>query len=190
MNPRHYIIQTKRIGLRAWLEEDVEPFSRINADPEVMKFFPGPLSKVETERFVSAIENHFNEKGFGLYAVDELASCDFIGFIGLNTATFESDFTPCVEVGWRLSPEYWGKGFATEGALACLKKGFQEFSLEEIVSFTSAINNRSVAVMKRIGLKYRMDFDHPRLDPKSQLCKHALYSLTRMEYETQRAEKA
>ena len=186
MRSRSYIIQTKRLGLRTWHEEDVEPFSQMNADPEVMKFFPRLLTRSETEDFIAAIGNHFQAKGFGLYAVDEISSTGFIGFVGLYTATFESQFTPCVEVGWRLRRQYWGKGYATEGALACLEKGFEEFSLREVFSFTSAINVRSVAVMNRIGLRHRMDFSHPRINPQSELCKHVLYSLTRAEYQGQK----
>ena len=177
-----YIIVTERLGLRTWLQKDTIPFAEMNSDPIVMRYFPKLLSQSETVNFLGEIERHFKEFGFGLFAVDELATGSFIGFIGLQTATFESDFTPCVEVGWRLHTGFWGRGYATEGASACLDQGFRRFGLEEICSFTSAVNARSVAVMKRIGLRYRKDFGHPRIDAKHELHRHVLYSLRRTEY--------
>jgi RimJ/RimL family protein N-acetyltransferase len=179
MERNKYELTTERLGLRTWLPKDVIPFAEMNADAEVMRFFPHPLSRQETERFLSTIEQHFHERGFGLFAVDELSTGEFIGFIGFSTATFKSSFTPCVEVGWRLRRKSWGYGYATEGAIACLRRGFQQHGLADICSFTSAINLRSVAVMKRIGLKYRMDFDHPKIDSTSELCRHVLYGIAK-----------
>ena len=147
-----YDIITQRLALRVWQPKDLAPFAEMNADSEVMRFFPHPLSQLETEGFLDVIKRHFEQHGFGLLAVDESSTGEFIGFIGLHTATFESPFAPCVEVGWRLRRSSWGKGYATEGATACLKLGFEKHGLEEICSFTSAINLRSVDVMKRIGL--------------------------------------
>ena len=184
MNRNNYAIVTARLGLRTWLPKDTTPFVEMNADPEVMRFFPKTLSRLETESFIKIIEEHFQEKGYGLFAVDELASHRFIGFIGLHTAMFESTFTPCVEEGWRLDRRFWGNGYASEGAAACLRHGFEKLGLTEILSFTSAVNHRSVAVMKRIGLRYRMDFGHPKIDPKHQLFPHVLYGLTQVEYES------
>jgi ribosomal-protein-alanine N-acetyltransferase len=99
MDRNNYAIVTARLGLRSWLPKDTTPFAEMNADPEVMRFFPKTLSRLETETFIKSIEKHFQEKGYGLFAVDLLASGHFVGFVGLHTATFESEFTPCVEVG-------------------------------------------------------------------------------------------
>lgn len=148
-----------------------------------MRFFPRSLSKPESDEFIARIERHFSDYGYGLYAVDLLSNREFIGFIGLYTATFEADFTPCTEIGWRLRRRYWGNGYATEGATASLQKGFRDLSLEEIFSFTSAVNAASIAVMRRIGLRFRKSFSHPRIDPESELNRHVLYSLTRSEYD-------
>ncbi|MDC7240194.1 MAG: GNAT family N-acetyltransferase [Spirochaetales bacterium] len=177
-----YSITTQRLGLRRWSGEDLLPFAEMNRNPEVMRYFPKKLSGRETEDFIGAIEKHFDNYGYGLYAADLLEKGVFIGFIGLYTATFESDFTPCPEIGWRLDPRYWGKGYATEGAAACLAKGFSSFSLREIFSFTSRINKPSIAVMKKIGLHYRKSFSHPRITESSELCPHVLYSLRKEEY--------
>jgi RimJ/RimL family protein N-acetyltransferase len=184
-----YTIATGRLGLRTWLPTDIIPFAEMNADPEVMRFFPKQLSRLETENFIGIIEKHFQDKGYGLFAVDMMSTGEFIGFIGLHTATFISEFTPCVEVGWRLRRRFWGNGYATEGAAACLGYGFGQLGLTEICSFTSAVNGRSVAVMKRIGLRYRMDFGHPKIDPENELFRHVLYGLTQTEYEQQRSNK-
>lgn len=113
-------IETARLRLRDWQEADFELFSRMNADEEVMKFFPKTLSKEESDAFAKAIIAEIKENGFGLYAVEVKETNEFIGFIGFHRATFESDFTPCIEIGWRLKKEVWGRGYATEGAKACL----------------------------------------------------------------------
>ena len=176
--------------MRRWRASDLSPFARMNRDKIVMRYFANALSKLETEAFIARIENHFDEYGFGLYAVDLLSTGAFIGFIGLYTATFESDFTPCPEIGWRLHHDYWGNGYATEGATACLRQGFRAHSLEEIFSFTAAVNGPSIAVMRRIGLRFRRSFRHPGVDPESQLCEHVLYSLKRAEFEAAPGSKA
>lgn len=107
------------------------------------------------------------------------ATNEFIGFIGFHTATFESDFTPCIEIGWRLKKEAWGKGYATEGAKACLEYGFEELGFDEIYSFTADINEPSKQVMRKIGLKFLTEFDHPKVDPDSTLREHVLYYVQR-----------
>lgn len=176
------ILSTERLSLRRWSGEDLAPFARLNADPGVMRFFPSALSAAESDAFARRIEEHFEQRGYGLYAVEERATGDFIGFIGFQVATFEASFTPCTEIGWRLAREYWGRGYATEGARACLRYGFSTLGLEEIYSFTAAVNLPSIAVMKRIGLQFRMEFAHPRIDPSHELSRHVLYAGTRDAY--------
>jgi RimJ/RimL family protein N-acetyltransferase len=177
-----YILRTERLGLRRWSPGDLEPFARMNQDSKVMRYFPQALTRGQTEDFIAEIERHFEQHRYGLYAVDEMPSSEFVGFVGLYTATFEAEFTPCPEIGWRLDTPHWGKGYATEAARACLRQGFREFGIDEIFSFTSAINGSSVAVMERIGLRYRKSFLHPRIEKGSELCSHVLYALTRTEY--------
>lgn len=172
-------IETPRLRLRDWQEADFEPFSQMNADEEVMKFFPKTLSKQESDAFAQAIIAEIKEFGFGLYAVEVKETSEFIGFIGFHRATFESDFTPCIEIGWRLKKEEWGRGYATEGAKACLQYGFEELGFDEIYSFTAAINEPSKHVMRKIGLQFVKEFDHPRIDKDSSLLKHVLYHIQR-----------
>lgn len=172
-----YYFKSSRLGFRHWSDKDVAPFALLNADPEVMEYFPAPLQYPETEKFVERINAHFDEYGYGLYAVDSIADNAFIGFIGLSHPRFESPFTPCVEIGWRLAKEYWNKGYATEGANACLDYGFNTLKIGEILSFTAVQNVRSENVMKKIGMQKIGEFDHLAL-PGSWLERHVLYKKT------------
>ena len=136
----------------------------MNADPEVMEYFPAPLDRRESDGLIEQIEAGFERDGFGLWALEVLASGEFIGFAGLASPRLEAHFTPAVEVGWRLARGAWGQGYATEAGRAAIAFGFGERGLEEIVSFTSATNARSRAVMERLGMTHDPgdDFDHPR----------------------------
>jgi RimJ/RimL family protein N-acetyltransferase len=173
------MLQTQRLILRNWQSSDLEPFAHMNADCEVMKYFPAALSRQESNQLVERIEAHHQIHGFGLWATEEQLTGIFIGFIGLNMPSFQAHFTPTVEVGWRLARPYWGKGYATEGAKKAISYGFNVLRLPEIVSFTSKLNLRSIAVMKRLGRTYQVadDFEHPRLPSGHPLQKHVLYRL-------------
>jgi ribosomal-protein-alanine N-acetyltransferase len=146
-----------------------------------MEHFPAPLSRVESDRMVDRIEATFAEQGLRLWAVEVVDDERFIGFVGLSAPGFEAPFTPCVEVGWRLSHAAWGHGYATEAARAAVADGFSRLELDEIVSFTSRTNVRSQAVMRRLGMTHDPadDFDHPRLAVGSPLRPHVLYRLRR-----------
>lgn len=168
-------IETPRLILRDWQEEDLEPFRELNSDEEVMRYFPKTYSAEETDVFYRAIIKEFEEYNYGLYAVEIKESNEFIGFIGFHRATFEADFTPCIEIGWRLKRDAWGKGYATEGAKACLEYGFNNLNFKEVYSFTAKINKPSQNVMKKIGMHYIKDFNHPKIDHSSKLCRHVLY---------------
>ena len=136
-------LETPRLLLRRWREEDLEPFAALNADPEVMEHFPSMLSREESDAGVDRVEKHFENHGYGFWAVEVPCQARFIGFIGLAVLAFETSFTPCVEIGWRLARPWWGRGFATEGARAALTHGFDRLGLPEIVSFTVPGNIRS-----------------------------------------------
>jgi 3-dehydroquinate dehydratase/shikimate dehydrogenase len=175
-------INTKRLNLRPWQESDFEPFAKLNADPRVMEFFPSVLTRGESDRLATRIKTRLEEKGWGLWAAALLDSGEFIGFIGLNEVTQESlpaPFTPAVEIGWRLSFDFWGKGYATEGALAALQYGFDVLHLKEIVSFTAVPNLRSRHVMEKIGMHRdpKDDFDHPKIPDGHFLKRHVLYRI-------------
>lgn len=170
-------IETERLLLRRWRESDRHPFARMNADPRVMEFYPARLSREETDALVDRIEAHFLERAFGLLAAELKDTGAFLGYIGLSVPGFEAHFTPCVEIGWRLAAEYWGRGLATEGATAVLAYGFENLKLQEIVSFTVPSNMRSRRVMEKIGMRYdpQDDFDHPSLSEGHPLRRHVLY---------------
>ncbi len=176
------IIETERLILRSWKSEDYIEFRKINADPEVMRYFPKVLDADESDQFAERIHADLKLNGYGLFAAEEKSSGSFIGFIGFKEANFEADFTPCVEIGWRLCKRAWGKGYATEGARACLANAFENFGLEAIYSFTATINRPSENVMKKIGMKKIGEFDHPRLEPTSPLLRHVLYRYEKKDY--------
>ena len=172
-------IATERLILRQWKESDLFPFYRLNSDPEVMKFFPALLSREESDEFASEIRLRIEENGWGLWAVEERKSKKFIGFVGLNQPIIELPFSPCIEVGWRLAKEYWGKGYATEAGEKALEYAFVILAVNEVVSFTAAINSRSESVMQRLGLaNSHSNFNHPAVPPHSQLCEHVLYKIS------------
>lgn len=176
-----YIFESSRLGFRIWEESDRELFANMNANKEVMRYFPKTLDSKESDAFIDRIQEHFESTGYGLWAVELKDTKEFIGFIGFLTATFEADFTPCVEIGWRLDNKYWNKGYATEGAKACLKYGFNELNLDDVYSFTTEINKPSQNVMKKIGLKKIGEFQHPRVEDYSPLKPHVLYRIDKKE---------
>ncbi|HEX7498515.1 MAG TPA: GNAT family N-acetyltransferase [Candidatus Limnocylindrales bacterium] len=172
-------LTTERLVLRRWLESDRAPLANLNADPEVMRHFLRPLSREESDAFVDRIEARFEERGYGLWAVERREDGAFLGFTGLAYQTFEAPFTPCVEVGWRLDRFAWGHGYASEAAREALRFGFDEARLDEIVSFTSTGNVASVRVMERIGMHRDPagDFDYPNVPAGHPLRRHVLYRL-------------
>jgi len=173
------ILKTKRLILRPWREEDLGPFARLNADPRVMECLLGPLSKQKSDDLAAHIQTKMKEQGWGLWAVEVPGVADFIGEIGLAHVDFSAPFTPAVEISWRLAYEYWGQGYAIEGANAALDFGFQHLKLDEIVAFTVEANRRSRHVMEKLGMHHdpKDDFDHPKVPQGHRLRKHVLYRL-------------
>src|SRR5690606_25323375 len=127
--------ETDRLLLRQWRESDKEPFYALNSDPRVMEYFPALLSKVKSDSVVDRAKSLIMERGWGFWAAELKETGAFIGFVGLHVPTDDLPFSPCVEIGWRLAHEHWGKGYATEAALAALNVGFHQLLLNEIVSF-------------------------------------------------------
>jgi ribosomal-protein-alanine N-acetyltransferase len=175
------MITTERLILRSWRDDDLAPFAAINADPAAMRFMPGVMTAEETRALIGRFEEHHRVHGFGAWAVEAPGVAPFVGFTGLARVTFEAHFTPAVEIGWRLAPAFWGRGYATEAARAALRFGFEDLTLDQIVSFTAAANKASWAVMERLGMSREPaeDFDHPRLPAGHALRRHILYRLTR-----------
>jgi RimJ/RimL family protein N-acetyltransferase len=187
MNLQHEL-RTDRLILRHWRPEDRNPFAGINSDPRVVEFLPGIMSPQESDAVVDRIEAHFLRHGFGLWAVEVPHVAQFVGFIGLAVPKFETHFTPCVEIGWRLDANYWNRGYATEGARAALEFGFTTLRLEELVSYTVPQNLRSRRVMEKIGMAHNPgdEFDHPKLAEGHHLRRHVLYRVNRQGAESQR----
>lgn len=176
------MINTERLLLRMWKDTDLEPFAELNADERVCEFLPNILSKNESDALARRIHNHFETHGYGLYALEEKKSGNFIGFTGLNIPDFNAHFMPAVEIGWRLDHKYWGHGYATEAAEAVLDYGFNTLNLQEVVSFTVPENIRSRRVMEKIGMRQNDedDFLHPKLPKGHPLKKHVLYRVNRI----------
>lgn len=174
-------LSTARLRLRPWRPEDLLPYAAMNADPRVREHFPKVLTAAESDHEAARIAAHFHEHGFGFWAVEVIGVADFIGFVGLAHPRFEAHFTPCVEIGWRLACEHWGRGYATEGAHAALDYAFRGLGLEEIVAFTVPANWRSRRVMEHLGMRRSGvdDFDHPRLPAGHPLRRHVLYRVGR-----------
>ncbi|QDT54727.1 ribosomal-protein-S5-alanine N-acetyltransferase [Caulifigura coniformis] len=170
-------ITTERLLLRPWRRADRPHFAAVNADLRVVECLPGVLTREESDAFVDRIEAHFEKNGFGLWCVEAPGVAECLGFIGLSIPQFETHFTPCVEIGWRLGSQYWGQGYAPEGARAAMEFGFRTLGLHEIVSFTVPHNTRSRRVMEKIGMTRDEagDFEHPRLAPGHPLRSHVLY---------------
>jgi len=171
------IIHTERLTLRAWETKDLLDCVEMNLDKEVMKYFLSVLTKEQTIEFYDRVQKHFLENGFGLYVVENTITQEFLGYTGFMIANFEASFTPCVEIGWRFKKQYWGKGYATEAAKACLNYGFDTLGFDKIYSFTATPNIKSENVMKRIGMIKTGTFSHPKIDKEHILNLHVIYEI-------------
>jgi RimJ/RimL family protein N-acetyltransferase len=172
-------LQTERLILRPWRDEDLAAWAEMSADPRVMEFFPSALTRAEAEETAARMRERLSSEGFGWWALEVKGGASFVGVIALQMVPFEAAFTPAMEVGWRLAFEHWGHGFATEGAAAALRFAFESLGQREVVAMTAAINLRSQRVMERLDMTHDAvdDFDHPRLDTGHPLRRHVLYRL-------------
>ena len=181
-------LETKRLYLRQWQPSDFGIFAEMNADPEVMRYFPKLLSATVSDIIANKCQQLIKDNGWGFWAVsvkDGLGKADtFIGFVGLNQTYADMAFAPCVEIAWRLHKDYWGQGYATEAAKAALKFAFEKLNLTEVVAFTAVINKPSQLVMKRIGMINTQDnFYHPALEPNHPLAEQVLYKITQQQWQ-------
>ncbi|MFN8345659.1 MAG: GNAT family N-acetyltransferase [Spirosomataceae bacterium] len=175
-----YFFQSKRLGFRQWKDSDIEPFVELNQDTRVMEFFPALQTREETLAMAERLKSHIDRTGYGFFAVEELSTGLFIGFIGIGHPRFDSFFTPCLEIGWRLHADFWDRGYASEGATACLHYTFEQLGFSTVYAFTAKTNLRSKRVMINIGMSKAGEFDHPLL-PNHPLTPHVLYVIHKTE---------
>lgn len=179
-------LSTSRLHLRQWVTDDFAAFAEMSANPEVMRYFPKLLSRQESYQMAKKCQQLIEDKGWGFWAVSLKENNSFIGFVGLNEPQVDLPFSPCLEIGWRLHPNYWGNGYATEAAGEALRFAFTTLKAEEVVSFTAAINQSSRRVMERLGLmNTQSDFNHPAIadsTPPHPLAWHVLYKITYKEW--------
>lgn len=173
------ILETERLRLVDFTTAHSDDFAAMNADPDVMAFFPATLTHHQSAAGLQCIIAHGEEYRFSLFAVHLKSDNRFVGFTGRLHVNFDAHFTPAVEIGWRFPKSAWGQGLGPEVARACLTYGFNDLGFEEIVSFTAALNKRSIGVMEKIGMQHDAadDFDHPNLAAHDPLCRHVLYRL-------------
>ncbi len=167
-----YLFTSERLGFRNWEESDKEAFLALNQDPNVMRHLLRPLSKVESDAMLLRLQIQYIEKSYTYFAVEVLDSKTFIGFIGLSYQDYDSVYTPNVDIGWRLFPKYWGKGYASEGAQRCLDYAFKVLQIPTVIAICTQDNSASEKVMKRIGMDKQANFSHPKLMnyPEQQVC--------------------
>jgi RimJ/RimL family protein N-acetyltransferase len=182
-------IRTDRLLMRRWRDSDREPFAELNGDPETLVFFPSTLDRAESDALVDRIEAHFDEHGFGLWALEVSETGQFVGFTGLSPMRPGVPGAGGMEVGWRLARNAWHSGYATEAARAALTVAFEGARLDEIWSMTAVLNTPSQAVMRRIGLTEVARFDHPNVPAGHPLQPHVTYHLDRADY-LNRADRA
>lgn len=175
--------ETPRLRLRQWRDSDRAPFAAMNADPQVMEYFPSLQTRATSDASIDAWQSQFAGQGWSNWAAELVDTRQFVGFVGLSVPRRVFAFSPCVEIGWRLARPFWGRGLATEAAREALRVGFECLDLSEIVSFTARGNRRSRAVMERIGLRdAEQDFEHPGIAEGSPLRVHCLYRISRFEW--------
>ncbi|MFY8005313.1 MAG: GNAT family N-acetyltransferase [Chitinophagaceae bacterium] len=173
------VIATPRLFLRKWRTTDVSIYIEMNQNKEVMQFFPGFYTKEETMQQLQRTQETMQTHGYGLYALERRDTGEFIGFTGFAHPRFQSHFTPCVEIGWRIHQQHWQLGFATEAAKACLQYGFNELGFSTVYSFTSIHNLPSERVMQKIGMQKQGFFNHPFLADGHKLQLHVLYKISK-----------
>ncbi len=169
---KEYIFKSERLGFRNWKKSDLTEFAKMNSDLSVMEHFPKPLTKSETAELIDRLKNYYNKNTYTYFATEIITSGEFIGFIGLAFQEYKTDFTPAVDIGWRLKQSAWGKGYATEGAKKCLDFAFNKLNIDRVISICTELNSKSENVMKKIGMKKIQEFRHPKLKeyPKYEKC--------------------
>lgn len=180
-------IETERLRLRQWRDDDLDAWAEMGRDPEVMHHFPALLGRDAAAAGMERARAGIERDGYGFWAVEVKGVAPFIGFCGIKAVPADMPFAPAIEVGWRLARTHWGRGYATEGGRASLEHGWRELGLAEIVAFLLPDNRASAAVCERLGMSRDPadDFDHPAFTPETRSVgglpqqRHALYRIRR-----------
>jgi len=179
MKKGEYIFKSKRLGFRNWRKEDLQEFAKLNADAAVMEHFPKTLSEIEVNNLIVELRKHFSDYGFTYYATEILETHEFIGMIGLAFQRYETAYTPAIDIGWGLKRSAWGKGYATEGATACMAYAFSDLGINKILSVCTTTNTKSENVMKKIGMTKIGEFNHPELVDYPKYERHVCYEISK-----------
>ncbi|MFC3025115.1 GNAT family N-acetyltransferase [Vibrio zhugei] len=175
-------METERLLLRQWTDHDKRPYVRLTSDLQVMRYFPAPLSRAQSDEQAEHIQTLIAKNGWGFWAVELKSTGEFIGFVGLHYQDQDSGLphAPMFEIGWRLDARHWRQGYATEAAQRALWFAFEELKADKVYAFTAIQNVPSQAVMKKLGMiNTHHDFDHPKLAQDHTLARHCLYHLSR-----------
>ncbi|MER8950132.1 GNAT family N-acetyltransferase [Mesorhizobium sp. M0809] len=172
-------MRTKRLLLREWTDEDLESIALLVSDPRVGRYLSPIGDRAAIEAWINRERENFKSRGYGLLAIERLGAPGFLGFCGLIDVGYQEHFTPAVEISWRLHPDNWGHGYATEAAAAALDFGFKDLNLNQIVANAAVDNVASRRVMERIGMSHdpKDDFDHPLKAADDPLRRQVLYRL-------------
>ncbi len=176
---KDYIFKSERLGFRNWNENDLTEFEKLNTDLEVMEYFPKPLTEKESSELIERFQKHFDKNGYTYFATETLENEELIGFVGLAFQEYKSDFTPAIDIGWRLKKNAWGNGYATEGAKKCLEFAFSELNFEKIIATCTKKNSKSENVMKKIGMEKIGEFKHPELKEYPEFEKCICYEISK-----------
>jgi ribosomal-protein-alanine N-acetyltransferase len=173
------MLTTPRLILREWRDKDLEPLAAMTSDPEVMRYFTGIRDRSRSDAWAARVRAHFEQHGFGIWAVEAPGVGPFLGFVGFSIIPPDFPTGPGVEIVWTLARAFWRRGYALEAARAALDDGLGRLWLPEILAFTAAINTPSRALMERLGMQRDPagDFDHPSIPEGHPLCRHVLYRI-------------
>ena len=172
-----YLFTSDRLGFRNWQSSDLENLYLLNANKEVMRYFPSTQTKEDCEAFIQRMQLQYKKNRYCYFAVELKETEEFIGFIGLSEQTYAIDFNPSTDIGWRILPEHWKKGYAVEGAKQCLTYAFNTLSLKQIVATAPTVNISSITVMKKLGMEKVKEFKHPLLTNHPEIENCVLYKI-------------
>lgn len=176
------MIETERLLLRAWRDDDLDPFAAMGADPEVMRHLGGVSDRQAARDMIARQQSVEAAQGHCFWAIERRDDASFIGFCGLRVGGHGgTPVTDELEIGWRLARDAWARGYAREAAQACIEWGWDRTDRARITAWTVPANDASWGLMIRLGMTHRpeLDFDHPTFASTHPLCHHLVYAIDR-----------